>query len=131
METRSIRQSVVIDASAREVYEALMDAEKHTAFTGERARIDAIVGGTFTCYGGYISGVNVELEPGKRIVQAWRSKDWPDGHYSIVTFAFAGAGKGRTRLSFTQIGVPASDLKDKTQGWNDHYWRPLKAKLEG
>jgi hypothetical protein len=37
----------------------------------------------------YITGVTLELKPGKGIVQAWRSRDCAEGHYSIVTFALA------------------------------------------
>lgn len=34
---------------------------------------------------GRITGTIVSLEPEKRIVQEWRMKDWPLGHYSLVT----------------------------------------------
>ena len=64
-----------------------MDSALHSQFTGEPARIDAKAGGAFTCYGDYINGITLELEPGKRIAQAWRSRNWPAGFYSIVTFA--------------------------------------------
>jgi hypothetical protein len=37
-------------------------------------------------FGGDISGRNVELVPGRRAVQAWRSNAWPEGVYSIVRF---------------------------------------------
>ena len=128
--TKTIRQTVVIGVAPKLVFGALINERRHAMFTGDTAAISRKVGGAFTCYGGYISGINLELTPAKRIVQAWRSRGWPLGTFSLVTFALARAAGGATRLTFTQVGVPASDTKDKAGGWRTHYWRPLKAYLE-
>jgi len=61
---------------------------------------------------------------------AWRSAGWPEGHFSIVTFALSLKAGGRTELRFTQIGVPAGDYAAKNKGWHTHYWEPLKKYLE-
>ena len=128
--TKTIRQQTVIKASPRAVYDALIESKKHAAFTGKPARNNRRVGGAFSCYGDYIQGINVELILAKRIVQAWQAKNWPKGTYSLVTFALAKAPGGKTTLTFTQIGVPASDYKDMSDGWKTYYWKPLKAYLE-
>ena len=128
--TKTIRQNAFIRATPQQVYSALLNEKKHAAFTGAAAKISTKVGGAFTCYDGYITGTNVELVPGKRIVQAWRSQDWPVGTYSLVTFALAKSPGSKTKLSFTQLGVPASDFKDKSGGWRTHYWQPLKKYFE-
>lgn len=130
MKTKNIEQKVLIRATPKAIYAALMNPKQHSQFTGESARIRAQVGAAFTCYGDYISGFTLELAPAKRIVQAWRSRGWPDGHYSIVTFALAKKAGGKTELHFTQIGVPADDYADKHKGWQTHYWQPLKKFLE-
>ena len=77
-----------------------------------------------------LDNLELELKPGKRIVQAWRSQGWAKGYYSIVTFALSKKSDRRTRLRFTQIGVPASDYAKKNRGWYEHYWEPLKRFLE-
>ena len=125
--TKTIRQAVVIPASPKQVYDALIDSKKHARFTGSKAKIQRRVGGRFSCYDGYITGIHLVLDPGKAIVQAWRSSGWPNGYYSIVAFRLATAGRGKTRLTFTQLGVPANDYKAKSNGWRTHYWTPLKA----
>jgi activator of HSP90 ATPase len=130
MKTKNIQHTVLIRATPKEIYDALMNAKKHAQFTGERASIRAKAGAAFTCYDGYITGLTLELKPGKRILQAWRSRDWPPGHYSIVTFQLAERPGGRTQLRFTQVGVPAGDYARKNQGWRTHYWQPLKRFLE-
>ena len=63
----TIRQKIIIPAAPDAVYEAFMDAKKHSAFTGSKAASDARVGGKFTAWDGYISGKNLELEKGKRM----------------------------------------------------------------
>ena len=129
MKTRTIRQSVTFKAKPHDLYEALMNSRKHTKFTGEKASISRKVGGQFKCYNGYLEGVNLDLKPDKKIVQSWRGSDWPDGHYSKVTFSFQKVKNG-TRLTFTQSGVPEQYYKDINQGWRDYYWKKIKAMLE-
>jgi activator of HSP90 ATPase len=130
MKTKNIEHHVLIRATPKEIYDTLMNEKKHSRFTGEPAKIRAKTGGTFTCYGDYIHGMNLELERGKHIIQAWRSGGWPKGHYSIVTFALAKKSSHTTELHFTQIGVPADDYADKNKGWRTHYWEPLKKFLQ-
>jgi uncharacterized protein YndB with AHSA1/START domain len=71
--TNKIRQEVTFATSSQRVYETLTDAKQFSAFSGEPAEIDAKAGGAFSCFGGMITGRNVELKPGQRIVQAWRA----------------------------------------------------------
>ncbi len=129
METKNVKQSVTIKASPHDVYEALMDSKKHSKFTGGKASISRKVGGKFSVFDGYSEGTNLELEQDKKIVQSWRASDWPEGHYSRVTFALKEVAGG-TRLSFTQTGVPQDQYEDIAQGWRDYYWSPMKEMLE-
>jgi uncharacterized protein YndB with AHSA1/START domain len=128
--TKTIRQTVIIGAVPKKVYEALIDGKRHAKFTGAKAAISRKAGGAFTCYGGYLSGFTLDLVPGKRIVQAWRVKGWPKGTFSIATFALARSRGGKTRVSFTQEAVPTSSVAHLTPGWHTHYWKPLRAYLE-
>jgi activator of HSP90 ATPase len=128
METKDIRQSVTFKAGPHAVYELLMDSRKHAKIMGDEAKISRKVGGKFTV-GTYIEGVQVELVPDEKIVQTWRYEDWPKGHFSKATFSLK-ALDGKTRLTFTQTGVPAKFYEDIKQGWIDYYWTPMKAILE-
>jgi uncharacterized protein YndB with AHSA1/START domain len=128
--TKNIEQQIAIKATPSEVFEALMDQRKHAGFTGEPAKIIRRAGGAFSCYGGYITGFALEIVPAKRIVQAWRSRNWPKGVYSIVTFELSKSPGGKTKLRFSQVGVPTNDYQEKNAGWKSHYWQPLKRFLE-
>ena len=129
--TKAIEQTVTIKASPHDVYEALMDSEKHSQFTGAPANISRDIGGSFTAYDGALSGTTLELIPDTKIVQSWRGSDegWTPGHYSQVTFDLEEID-GETRLNFVQTGVPEASYEDINQGWLTYYWPKLKAFLE-
>jgi activator of HSP90 ATPase len=129
MKTRTIRQTIVIHASAHDVYEMLMDERKHALFTGGSARISRDVGGTFVTNDGYSNGTNLELVQDTKIVQTWRASDWPDDHYSTLTINLSQGSSG-TKLSFIQTGVPSDQYDEISQGWYDYYWNPLKEARE-
>jgi activator of HSP90 ATPase len=124
-----IKQTVIFKTSPHDVYEALMDSQKHAAFSGGKAKISRAVGGEFMAYDDYITGKNVELIPDQKIVQDWRAVDWPEGYYSRVTFELAAIPEG-TRLDFTHVDVPDGTEDEFTQGWIENYWEPMKVYLE-
>jgi activator of HSP90 ATPase len=128
MKTKTIRQSTTFRATPHEVYEMLIDSRKHTRLTGEKAKISRAIGGRFTAYDGYISGVNLALTPDRQIVQSWRGSDWPEGHFSKATFSLAEV-RGGTRLTFRQSGVPEDQYEDIKEGWRDYYWKPMREML--
>ena len=126
LRTASITQKVVIPALPEEVYDAFIDAKKHAAFTGAKATSDAKVGGEFTAWDGYITGKNLELEKGKRIVQEWITTEWPDGYEpSRLELTFRKVKDG-TELTMVHSNVPAEQADEYKQGWIDNYWDPLK-----
>lgn len=129
IKTSSFTQQVTLNATPQAIYELLMDSKAHTKLTGAKARISAKDGGAFEVYDGYAFGKNIDLLPGKRIVQSWRAKEdkWPADHDSIIVFELKALGKDRTKLVFSHREVPAALANDFKQGWTDFYWTPLKA----
>jgi len=125
----TIRQTVYFDAPPHTVFEALMDAKQHAAFTGDAARIDRRVNGTFRVWGGYATGKTLRLEKDKVVVQSWRTTDFaPSDKDSKVMFQFSKKGTG-TRLMFVHSDVPDDQAAAIKQGWIDFYWTPLKGFL--
>ena len=76
-----------------------MDSKKHESLTGEKASISSEIGGAFTAWGEHISGFNLVLQPGQRIVQAWRAHDWWADHFSVVTFDLCKVDGGQSSAS--------------------------------
>ena len=126
---KSIKQTIYFDASAHDVYEALIDAKKHAEFTGASASIDRKVGGEFSVWDGYATGKNKELVQDKLIIQSWRASDWPEDAESTVKFEFIDEG-GKTKLEFSQTGIPHDFVEDVASGWKDFYWQPLQEFLK-
>ena len=129
MKTKSIKQNISFKVSAQAVFDALMDSKKHSTLVGAGAKISKKIGGRINVWDGDITGNNIELVKGKKIVQEWRYSDWPRGRVSIATFLFKKV-KGGTKLIFTQKGIPEDKFTDIKQGWIDYYWTPLKEMLE-
>lgn len=123
---RTITQKVVISAPPQKVYDAFVKPRLHAAFTESPATGSGRIGGKFTAWDGYISGVNRELEPGKRIVQSWRTTEWPEGaDDSRLELTFR-AVKGGTEIRLVHSNVPAQQAESYKKGWVDYYWTPLK-----
>ena len=121
----TIHQEIDFNTSPQLLYEALLDANQFTAFSGRPAEINREVGGAFSLFGGHIIGRNVELLPNHRIVQAWRVVTWPEGVYSITKFELKPHGSG-TRLVFDHIGFPEGLHDHLAEGWESNYWMLLK-----
>ena len=121
---KTIKQQVHIDAKPQEVYDAYVDSKKHAEFTGASATFENKVGGKFDVWDGDLNGENLELIPGEKIVQKWRSSDWPEGHFSKLTLEFKPDGGG-TKIILTQVNVPDDKVDDINQGWHDYYWKPM------
>jgi activator of HSP90 ATPase len=129
MKLKTIRHSIHFHSTAGEIYELLMISKRHAAFSGSPAKISVKVGGPFTAYDGYIEGTNLELFKGKKIVQSWRTTEWPKGHFSTVTWTFRKPDEGGVTMDFLQEGVPLEFFSKIEEGWHEHYWEPMKAYL--
>ena len=128
-----IHQEVVFKASRTRVYQALTDPKQFSKVTdyvmpGAATAISPEVGGTFSIFGGVISGRNIEMVPNERLVQAWREKNWEPGVFTIVKFQLNEEGTG-TRLVFDQTAIPQGHADHLAPGWKSHYWDGLQKYL--
>ncbi len=114
-------------ASAMQLYHAWLDSATHSAMTGTQAEIDPSPDGEFSIFGGYITGKNVELLPGERIVQRWRTTEFPvKSPDSMLKVIFEETGKS-TKMIIRHTKIPEGQAKDYRQGWKENYFRPMKA----
>ena len=125
----SFETSDVIFATPKRIYEAWLDSEEHTSMTGGVAEVSAEAGASFTAWGGYITGVNLELEPYHRIVQSWRSSKFPesvpDSRLEIEL------GRVRNQLAGITViirhaNVPDGQGDSYKKGWPESYFEPMK-----
>jgi len=120
-----------IPASARDIYNAWLDSLAHSEMTGGQANISNEPGGAFSAWDGYISGRNLELVPGERIVQAWRTTKFDEDHEdSIVTITLEDRDDGAL-LTLSHSNVPDTHLGYEQGGWHTHYFEPMIAYFTG
>jgi activator of HSP90 ATPase len=83
--------------------------------------------GEFTAWDGYIRGRTVKAYPGQKLVQAWRTAQFPeDAADSVLEIRFE-ASPGGTRVTFEHKGIPEGQGASYRQGWVDHYLVPMQA----
>jgi len=127
---KTIKQRVKFKAPPAEVYALLADSKKRSAVTGRPASISTKVGGPFTADGNEVSGINVDLVPARRIVQAWRHRRFPDGIFSMAAVTLTPTANGGTELVLTHRGVPKDLIPETERTWRERYWARMKAYLD-
>jgi uncharacterized protein YndB with AHSA1/START domain len=104
--------TTVIPASAQEIYDAWLDSRVHSAMTESKARMSDRIGADVSAWDGYITGRNLELIPGERIVQSWRTTRFTDAHAdSIITVTLQTVAAG-TKLTLVHSNVPDDQLRE-------------------
>lgn len=125
--TSTIAQTVTLPASPERIYNALLDGEQTTAFTGAYAYCQPEEGFGFSAYDDYVIGKILELRPSERIVQTWQAREpnWLVDHFSKVTLELRPQGEG-TELTLLHEDVPEEYAASVAEGWHRYYWEPLR-----
>lgn len=128
--TQSLTIHALLPVRPEILYRIWMSSQRHSEFTGSPAVIDDRVGGEFSAWNGYITGKNLALEPGHRILQSWRTTDFPeDAPNSELEILFE-SYTGGTVLTLYHRSLPDEQADDYRLGWEEQYLQPLKEYLE-
>ena len=125
--TESIQVSAVLPASPQRIYKAWLNGKEHTAFTGGGATVDPKVGGRHTAWDGYIEGTTLELEPFRRIVQSWRSTEFPADAVDSRLEVLLEKVEGGTRITLNHSNIPDGQGEQYKDGWVESYFDPMQA----
>jgi uncharacterized protein YndB with AHSA1/START domain len=118
--------TALIPASPRDIYDTWLDSRGHSAMTGGKAMQSAKVGATINAWDDYITGKNLHLEPGKRIVQTWRTTQFTNAHGDSVITVTLTRIPGGTRLTLNHANVPDDQTSYEESGWKEHYFTPMQ-----
>jgi activator of HSP90 ATPase len=118
--------STTIPAKPAEIYKAWLGTKGHTEMTGSAAIVSGRVGGKFSAWDGYIFGRTLELKPNTRIVQAWRTTEFPDEAPDSRLEISLEAVKGGTKITLTHTELPPEQVAEYKEGWEDFYFKPMK-----
>ena len=107
--------SDIIPASPQQIYDACLDSEGHAQITGgQPANISAKEGTEFSAWNGYIRGRTLKLEPGRRIVQTWRTTKFaPNDPDSQIEVELVPVGGG-TKVTVHHTNVPDGHTRRRT-----------------
>jgi activator of HSP90 ATPase len=117
--------TATIPAKAAAIYKAWLSTKGHTAMTGNPAKVDGRAGGDFTAWDGYIWGTFLELQENRRIVQVWRTSEFPEEAEDSHVEVLLEEDGGQTKLTLIHTKVPEGQDSYK-QGWEDFYFKPMK-----
>lgn len=130
-----MHESIVVrfslHAPARDIYAAWLDSAKHTAMTGSPARASRLIGGEFTAWDGYISGKNLLLVENKKIVQSWRSSEFPEEAPDSVLSLLLTEREGITEVELEHRDIPPGQGVQYQSGWIEFYANPMQEFFSG
>jgi len=127
----SFTLTTTIPASPQEIYDAWLDSVAHSEMTGGEATMSEEIGAEVSAWDGYIIGRNLELIPGRRIVQSWRTTEFGDEHEdSIVTVTLEETPDG-TLLTLAHENVPDAQRSYEEGGWQSNYFEPMQDYFAG
>lgn len=115
-----------IDASQEDLYNCLTNVKMIEIWTGEPAVMSLIPNSSFELWDGSITGVTVDFEENRKIVQEWFfGEDQP----SIVTIKLHD-DKGRTSVELRHTNIPDEAYDNIVEGWDEDYFGALTALFE-
>ena len=118
--------TTTIPASPQEIYEAWLDSVVHSEMTGGEASMSDETGAQVSAWDGYITGRNLELVPGERIVQSWRTTQFTDEHEDSQVIVTLKAVEDGTLLTLEHTNVPDAQRSYEQGGWQQHYFDPMQ-----
>ncbi len=118
--------SDAIPARVDVIYDAWMSSDGHSAMTGATASLDPRVGGAFEAFDAYISGTTLELEPGRRIVQSWRTSEFDEDDADSQIEVLLEPAEGATKITIRHTNVPDGHRSYENGGWQSNYFDPMK-----
>jgi activator of HSP90 ATPase len=128
----AIEISEMIACPTDKLYHMLLDSEGHSQLTGSAATVGSLIGDSFTAWDGYISGKTIGLQPNRRIIQLWRTTEFPEGSPdSRVEIQLEPEDDDITRVTFKHTNIPDGQGENYKQGWIDYYFTPMKKHFGG
>ncbi|MBU2491056.1 MAG: SRPBCC domain-containing protein [Bacteroidetes bacterium] len=122
----SIKLTAAFLVKPNVIYNAWLNGKEHTAMTGGKATASKEVGGNFTAWEKYIKGKNLELVKNKRILQSWRSQEFPENSLSSLLLIKLDETPKGTKLTLVHSEIPDKQGNKYKKGWVEHYFVPMK-----
>lgn len=120
---KDYKKYYIITAPPMDVYLALTNPNTIHLWSGEEAVMSTEPGSEFSMWEGSITGMNIEFEEGRKIVQEWYFGE--SDARSIVTIKLHEHKKG-TSVELHHTNIPDDAYDDITEGWDEVYFTSLQ-----
>lgn len=120
---KDLKRYFLLNAEPKDVYNALTNKKMLEIWTGEDAVMEAVPGTEFSLFEGSISGVNLEFEENKKIVQQWFFGEQTED--SIVTIKLHPDKKG-TSVELRHTNIPDEAFDNISEGWEEDFFGALR-----
>ncbi|KAM0286773.1 hypothetical protein ACHAQH_000793 [Verticillium albo-atrum] len=127
--TVTLNETTEFRTSADQLYETFTDPGRIAAFTRAPPKVfeGAKAGGKFELFDGNVSGEYLELNSPMKIVQSWRLKQWPAGHFSKLNIEFDQNDVDHvTLMRVSWTGVPVGQEDVTKRNWEEYYVNSIK-----
>lgn len=120
---KNLKKYYTLKADPGDVYNALTNKNMIEIWTGEAAEMEPVPNTEFALWEGNISGMNLEFEPNRKIVQQWYFEGQDEA--SIVTILLHPDKKG-TSVELVHTNIPDEAFENISEGWDTDYFEALK-----
>src|SRR6056297_724023 len=120
---KDLKRYFNLNAEPKDVYNALTNKKMLEIWTGEDAMMEPVPGTEFSLWGGSISGINLEFEENKKIVQQWFFGEQSEN--SIVTIKLHPDKKG-TSVELYHTNIPDEAFENISEGWEEDFFGSLR-----
>ena len=120
---KSLKKYYTLKADPGDVYNALTNKSLIEIWTGEAAEMEPIPDTEFALWEGSISGLNLEFEKNRKIVQQWYFEGQEED--SIVTIILHPDKKG-TNVELIHTNIPDDAFQNILEGWDEDYFGALR-----
>lgn len=120
---KDLKRYYSLPAQPKDVYNALTNKNMLEIWTGEDVVMEPEANTEFSLWGGSISGVNLEFEENRKIVQQWFFGEQEEP--SIVTIILHPDKKG-TSVELRHTNIPDKAFQNISDGWDEDYFAALR-----
>jgi|CXWL01.1.fsa_nt_gi uncharacterized protein YndB with AHSA1/START domain len=121
--SENIEVSRIIPVRADRIFDAWLSGDEHGKMIGSSATVES--DGHFTAWDGYITGTTLAREPYSRILQGWRTTEFPPGAPDSQLEVLLEDVSGGTKITLKHTLIPDGQGQSYAQGWNEHYFDPM------
>lgn len=120
---KDLKRYFLLNAEPKDVYNALTNKKMLEIWTGEEAKMEPVPETEFSLWNSSITGINLEFEENKKIVQQWFFGEQEDK--SIVTIKLHPNKKG-TSVELRHTNIPDEAYQNISEGWEEDFFGALR-----